>query len=81
MRLLAQMAHQICNENGRRLLIFTDWPLTQWFVEMVLQTLGFNVLGIRALNKPWERLSATNEFTDPDSNLQILVTSLRISSH
>ena len=27
---MALMAHLVCNVYGRRLVIFTDWPITQW---------------------------------------------------
>ena len=46
----------------------------------MLYLLGFNVLDIRAVYKLAERDGATNSFNDPNSNVQILVTSLRISA-
>ena len=80
LKLVAQMAHQTCNIHGRKLLIFPDWPMTQWNTENVFAECGFNVVGIRAIHKSLERDACANTFNDPTSNLQILVTSLRISA-
>lgn len=80
LKLMLSMAHEICNTNGRKLLVFADWPLTQRDIEMILQNAGFNVLGLRASHKVGERDTYVDEFNDPASALQMLVPSLRISS-
>ena len=80
LKVLGSMAHSICNTNLRKLLIFTDWPMIQWEVELFLYLLGFNVVGIRAQHKAAERDDIVESFNDRASNLQILVTSLRISA-
>jgi len=74
------MAHQICNTHWRKLLIFVDWPLIQWNLEMFLQNAGFNIVTIRAIHKNLDRDDCVNTFNDPNRNLQILVTSLNISA-
>ncbi len=80
LRLLAKIVHQVCNENRRKLLIFTDWPTVQWQLELFLFLLGFNGVSIRAQHKASERDDSVDCFTDPISNVQVLVTSLRTSS-
>lgn len=37
---LLGLVSEICNVHGGRVLIFTDWPMTQWLVEMVLSLAG-----------------------------------------
>lgn len=54
------MAHQICNVHRRRLLVFTDWPLTQWNVETLLYLPGFNFVGIRAVQYKLNRSNILN---------------------
>ena len=39
LKLLGSMAHSICNVNLRKILIFTDRPMIQWEVEMLLYLL------------------------------------------
>lgn len=73
------MAHTSCKLNGRKLLVFTDWPTVQWEVEIFLYLLGFNIAGIRAQCKTTERDDIVDGSNDTTSNLQILVTSLHIS--
>ena len=80
MELLGSMTHTICNLNGRKLLVFTDCPTVQLEVEMFLYFLGFKIAGIRAEHKTAERDDIVDGFDDKTSNLQILVTSLRISA-
>lgn len=80
LKVLAGMVREITNGQGRKVLLFADWPLTQWCVEMFLHTCGFNVIGIRAQNKQTERDECVRAFCDPDSNVQVLVTSMRISA-
>ena len=80
MELLGSMTHTICNLNGRKLLVFTDCPTVQWEVEKFLYLLSFNIAGIRAQHKTAERDDLVDSFNDKTSNLQILVTSLRISA-
>ena len=46
LRMLGYMAHLICIVHRGRLLVLTDWPLTQWNVELMLYLLRFIVLGI-----------------------------------
>ena len=41
---LASLTHTICVENRRKLIVFCDWPATAWLVEVLLTTIGFNVL-------------------------------------
>ena len=80
LKLLAKMVHQVCNKNQHKLLIFTNWPTVQWQVELFLFLLNFNVVSIRAQHKASERNDCVNSFTDPISNVQVLVISLRTSS-
>lgn len=48
---IADLVHQICNKNGRKVIVFCDWPSTVWLVEILLMVLGFNVISIRAKHR------------------------------
>ena len=80
LRFLAGACHEICITHGRRVLVFTDWPVTQWNTELYLINLGFNVLSVRASHKAVDREKVISAFKDPRHPVQILITSMRISA-
>ncbi|KAL8893244.1 MAG: hypothetical protein Q9192_005457 [Flavoplaca navasiana] len=82
LRMLAGLAHQICNVNRRKLLVFCDWPITQWNVEMLLCTLGFKVLSMRSAHSAAVRDECVEAFTTKGNieENQILSTSTRIAA-
>ena len=53
--------------------------MVQGEVEMLLYLIGFNVVGIRAQHKTAKCNDIVDSFNNQTSNLQILITSLRIS--
>lgn len=55
----------ICIKNGRKVIVFCDWPSTAWLVEVVILLLNFNVLSIRAKHLLVEREAAVAAFNDP----------------
>ena len=77
---LAVLARDVCITHGRKLIVFCDWPMTQWLAGLFLTNLDFNVIGIRSTHSTTALEEAVVEFNDPASNVQILVMSLRISS-
>ena len=74
------LVHEICTANKRRVIIFTDWPATGWLVELILMLLQFQVISIRAAQTHAERDLSVLMFNDPESQVQVLVTSFRIAS-
>ena len=77
---LVKLIHDICTVHGRKVIVFCDWPSTSWLVEVLMLVLGFNVISIRAKYKLKEREGAVAAFNDPDNPVQVLVTSLKVSS-
>lgn len=61
-----------------RLIVFCDWPSSQWLVEALLLVLGFNVRSIRAKHKSKDREESVRKFNDETNPVQVLVTSQRI---
>ena len=70
LRMLGYMAHLICNVHQKRLSVFTDWPLTQWNVELMLYLLDFNVPGIRAVHRSdaGDRMDISDEDEEVDEH-------------
>ena len=75
------LAHRVCSEKKAKLLVFCDWPLTPWNVEMHLINLGSRVIDIRSARKLSESEAAVARFNDPNDDVQILVTSLNPKGH
>ena len=76
---LAVMIHKICVVRERKVIIFVDWPMNQWMVEMFLVNCGFSILTLRAAHKLAEREAVIDSFNDPSHYVRVLVTSLRVS--
>ena len=62
---------------GRRLLVFANWPMVQWAVEMFLVTLGFRTRSICSAPKESEKTETTRKFNDEHYGVDVLVTSYR----
>ena len=56
-----------------RLIVFTDWPTSEFDVESFLKVLEFKVLVLRAGMSTQERSAIAAEFNNPDSNVEILL--------
>ncbi|KAL8752829.1 MAG: hypothetical protein Q9199_005469 [Rusavskia elegans] len=80
LRATAILAYRICILERRKLIIFSEWPITQWLVEYFLVNLGFKVLSIRSFHKQRDREAALDQFNDPDDENPILSTSPRVSA-
>ena len=78
LRYIAHLVYQICIEGRRKVIIFTDWPFTQWEVEWFLMSLGYNVIGIRSAHKMKDCESALDAFKNQDNPVDVLVTSIRL---
>lgn len=35
-RMAAKIAFDVCVVHGRKLLVFLEWPMTQWLIELFL---------------------------------------------
>ncbi|KAJ5380671.1 uncharacterized protein N7496_003099 [Penicillium cataractarum] len=57
-----------------RFLLLSHWPLVCWLVEMVLRRIGIRSVLITTASSPEERAAAVGEFTNPDSDCQVLNT-------
>ena len=77
---IAGLVEEICGANGRKVIIFCDWPSTAWLVEVLMLILGFNVLSIRAKYKQKKREEAVSAFNDKDCPIPVLVTSVEVSA-
>lgn len=80
LRALAGLAYQICIVNKRKHLVFCDWPVTQWNVELILTNLCFEVGSILAVHKAQDRKDIIHDFHEKGRKINFLVTSLRISA-
>ncbi|KAL8662389.1 MAG: hypothetical protein Q9202_004784 [Teloschistes flavicans] len=76
LRALAALAYQICIISKRKLLVFCDWPVTQWNVELFLTNLCFEIGSIRAVHKAQDRKDIIHDFNKNGSEINVLVTSL-----
>lgn len=77
---VAWMVHKIYIVNRRKVILFCDWPATSWLVEILIMLVGFNVLSIRAKHNAAEWEAAVSTFNDKENPVQVLVTSLKVSS-
>ncbi|KAL8739709.1 MAG: hypothetical protein Q9190_007514 [Brigantiaea leucoxantha] len=64
----------------KRLVVFFNNPLTQAFGEAVLELFGFQIRSLRANMDSKTRSTQIAEFNDSETSVEILVTSLRLSS-
>ena len=72
---LCHMVHHICRVNHRKVIVFTEWPYTQWLPEQFLQNLGFRFLVIRAKHSLRECNDLVDTFNNKGSEVHVLVTS------
>ena len=77
---LPGLVYQTCVGQKCKIILFCDWPTTAWLVEILMLLLGFSVVTIRAKHKWNEREQVVREFNDRTSTVQVLVTSVKISS-
>ena len=77
---LIQYAYDTCVVAKRKLLLFFNWPVTLWYAESLLQLVGFKTCSVRAAHKREDRETMRRQFNDPDHEVQIMLTSIRVSS-
>ena len=80
MKWLLSKAFEVCITKKNKLLIFCNWPLNQWYVEMCLVIAGFKVLSVRSAHTVYERNATISAFNNIGDDSQILVTSYRCSA-
>ncbi|KAI4154772.1 MAG: hypothetical protein LQ341_000297 [Variospora aurantia] len=78
LRAVAIIAYEICVRQDRKLLVFCEWPITQWLVELWLANLSLPFIAIRSMHKLADRDHALERFNDPDDPAKGLVTSLAV---
>ncbi|KAI9851683.1 MAG: hypothetical protein M1838_003021 [Thelocarpon superellum] len=66
--------------DGKKLLIFLDWPVNTWFVACFPTKIGIPTLDIRSCRSLPQRDATARLFNDPKDGNFILVTSLRTTS-
>ncbi|KAF2969221.1 hypothetical protein GQX73_g4328 [Xylaria multiplex] len=64
-----------------RVVIMANMPWIQQEVALCLEMMGWNVLSIRSDHSVQERNVAIDKFNDPDSDVQILLTSMDLSAY
>ena len=57
-----------------RFIIFTEWPLVLWLIEIFLNALYISVLKLRASMTPEEHARVISDFTSPGTNMTRLLT-------
>ena len=80
MKWLLNKAYEVCFLKKTKLLIFCNWPLNQWYIEMCLGIADFHVLSVRSAHTVTERTATIHAFNDVKHDSQILVTSYRCSA-
>ena len=66
--------------DAARFLIFKNWPMTRWLVEMFLSGLGVDFVVINASMTAEHRSAVVEKFNDPDSTVCVLLTTLSFGS-
>ncbi|HEY0206645.1 MAG TPA: SNF2-related protein [Acetobacteraceae bacterium] len=75
LKCLLALLRDIVLVNRRKALVFVQWPMNLWLVEVVLAMANFKVISIRSQNTAAEREEAVEDFNDPSHESQALVTS------
>lgn len=65
-------AFDLSRQNPPRYIIFVQWLLVLWLVEMLIDALSLNYVAI--LHSPQCTHFAVNEFNNPESRCQVLLT-------
>lgn len=68
------------SRDATRFLIFTNWPMTCWLVEMFLSGLGVDFVVINASMTAEHRSAMVEKFNDPDSTVRVLLTTFSCGS-
>ena len=74
---LAGLLHDICLVHRRKVLVYAEWPMTQWTLEKFVLNLGFRLLSVKSNHNDSKRNTAVEDFGDPTHESQVLITSLK----
>ena len=68
-------------EEGRKVVLFVNWPQNAFDIEVLLHTVGIPFVSIRALSQQTtkQRDRAARRFLDPSDPAKVMVTSLRVA--
>lgn len=81
LRYLCRILHEGLYGSDEKLrgktLIFTNWPIEQWLVELLLRNLGFDYYNIRSSLSAGERSRITGKFNDPADPVPFMIASFR----
>lgn len=75
---LAGCILETCLLGGKKLLIFCNWPMTSWDVELFLNILDIGVYSIRSSHSIAQRQSIIEAWNDPNDEVKVLVTTYKI---
>ncbi|KAL4777915.1 hypothetical protein BJX76DRAFT_363239 [Aspergillus varians] len=64
-----------------RFLIFCQWPLVLWYASMFLHAISVPFVSIRSSMNESARAQAKSAFTDPNSNISVLITTYAVGAH
>ena len=48
---IVELIYNICVTNNRKIILFCDWSIIFWIIEMLIMLIDFNVLSIRVKYK------------------------------
>lgn len=67
-------------DHDDKLLVYVNWPQTQWLTECFLNNLGISNYSLTTSLKTAEKDEMIKAFNDPDDRVRILIANLRSSS-
>lgn len=74
------MAIKWCVEEDRKLVVFSNWPLVDFDLRITCSTLGLPFVSVSAQMSAAAREAAVREFSDHNSPVKILFSSLRVGA-
>jgi hypothetical protein len=77
---LAGFLLHTCINADKKVLIFTEWPVIQWNIELFLLMVGIEFVSIRSAHTQSHRDQVIADFNDPLHQVKVCVTSYRCSS-
>ena len=75
---LVKICHQVCRVERKKLLMFTDWPVTLWLTAAFLMNIGFDILIIRSVHTAEERPQTCAQFNDSTNPVEICCVHSRL---
>jgi SNF2 family DNA or RNA helicase len=80
LRYLSKILLETVVKGKRRLLVFANWPMVGWHVEMFVHLLGFRVLSLRSKHTDEMKTATIAKFNNPDCPVDVLVSTYNTCS-